>query len=241
MNNTTRFVILFEGRTGSSMLGGFLNQNPRITCLGEEVAALQSMGWAAQREWIETLFMNPSSLKDPRIKESADAIGFKVKLREIASADDFKQTIESRNIRVIHMTRSNLIKQVVSSIRAVDLHEKTGVYNIHVRHADAPEVPGSYSISPSRFDETLKWLEQATNRLGEFVESIETDVFTLTYEDVTSDTERQMALLCGFLGVPEASFRERTKKITSDNLAESVSNYEELRSIYEHTPYFDMF
>lgn len=240
MSIKIKYILLFEGRTGSTMLEELLNQNPSVTCFNEKAGQLFDQGWTAQQEWILAMCRNPFDLEGTLMKASAEAVGFRIKLRETANPEGLRQIIEAEDFRVIYMTRSNIIKQVVSSIRAIDLYRNSGVYNIPKYHASL-EVPGAYPIPPERFKEIFAWLDQASKRLDDFIDSLQANVFHLTYERLISNMEEAVKDVCAFLDVPSAPFETKTRKITHDDLSHCISNYEELRSLYHHTPYYDMF
>jgi LPS sulfotransferase NodH len=230
-----RAVLLFEGRTGSSALADALQQNPHISFLGEDVAHLRDQGWAAQRDWIQTLFWNTAAFSDRRIKAHANTVGFKVKLRDIADTAAFRELLESNQIRILHMTRDNLIKQVVSSIRAIDLYKATGRYNLRPNHAELK--PGPCKIRLSRFQDTLAWLEEHVEQLENFVSSLTVPVHHITYEQLQHDARDTVRQVFDFLGVPQATVRLRLIKITDDQLQNVIVNYDELKTYLADTKY----
>ena len=72
--NVKKFVILFEGRTGSSYLISSLDSHPKVRAFGEVLVASKSVGHEAQakrtKEILTTTFFSRNK-----------AIGFKTKLR----------------------------------------------------------------------------------------------------------------------------------------------------------------
>lgn len=239
MTITTRFIHLFEGRTGSSLLGGILNQNPAVISIGEELAALKPGGWKKQEEWLASLYFDTQNFDDPRVKPSATAVGCKVKLRDIADPAGLRAFIESNNIKVIHLRRDNFIKQVVSSIRAMDLHQETGHYNLRANQENLK--PAAYPIPPRKFNTTLLWLLDFVHRLDVFLAGLNLAPYRLSYEELQGDLEGEVNRLCAFLEVKPHPFVENLIKITSDNLAETISNYDELVRFYSDSKYGLMF
>jgi len=235
MTQLKRVIMLFEGRTGSSLLGDALNQNPRVSFLGEEVAYLLKEGWEKQQHWIESVFFSTSEFPDPRIKQGISVIGFKVKLREIADPSGLRDLIERHGIAIIHMTRENLIKQVVSTIRAMDLFKSSGKYNL--REKDKCLVPGPSVISLDRFKTTLTWLEQSVERLSAFIGTLTVPICHVTYEEVNRDLNGSVRSILQFLNVPHATVQPRLVKVTKDDLRDSVVNYEEIKGYIATTRY----
>ena len=230
-----KLILLFEGRTGSSMFGDMLNQHSAIGFMGEEVAHLLGRGWSAQEQWIRSLYSEPPTIQDPRLssKESLEVVGFKVKLREIADPAGLRETLLEHGAWVIHMTRRNLVKQVVSSIRAIDLNASSGKYNLHA--GEESLVPGAYPIPLHRFETTLQWLDSHVANLERFVANLPLPVLHLRYEDLVADPRATVAEVCAWLGVDYQELRGRSLKITSDDLASVISNYPELAAHYEGT------
>ena len=239
MNVQTRFIILFEGRTGSSLLGNLLNQHPQVSCLGEEVAALRHEGWAAQRAWIESLFLDTANFRDPRLKGTATALGFKVKLREIADAKAFGQWLDGSDVKVVHQQRLNFVKQVVSSVRAMKLYEQTGHYNLEPDQANLK--PGAYAIPKKRFNNTLLWLLEAEHKLALFLAVLTRPVLHSTYEDLCAGMNAEVARVFSFLGVSSQPVEPNTIKLTSDHLREVLENYDDLLAFYSGTGFEKMF
>lgn len=236
MNNT---IILFEGRTGSTHLATLLQQSPKISFLGEEPAELKSGGWNAQNTWITQLFDDPIRFNDCRIKPSFEVIGFRMKLRDVLDLEEFKHLLEKYNVSIIYMRRLNLVKQAISSIRAIDLSKARGYYNLdYQKHKDG--LP-SYTIPIQRFDRTLKWIEDVDNKLQQFIQTLTQPICRVSYEELLSDRDAVLTKVSQFLDIPHFQPKDVIAKHTSDNLQDVISNYSELLSHYQNTAYAEMF
>lgn len=239
MTITTRFMTLFEGRTGSSLLGGLLNQNPSIICLGEELAHLRKDGWSAQKEWLDQLYFNTENFQDHRIKDGASAVGCKIKLRDISDPEQLLKYIEANDIKIVHMRRDNFIKQVVSSIRAMDLHKETGNYNLSAKQKDLR--PDAYPIPIRKFNATLLWLLDFVHKLDVYIATLKQPPYLLSYEELNNDMLGEVHKLCAVLNAEPHDFVTNLIKVTSDDLREAVSNHDDLARFYSGTQYEDMF
>ena len=217
------------------MFGDMLNQHSRIGFHGEEVAHLRDQGWSAQAAWIDSLFADPPALCDERLsgREQLRAVGFKVKLREVASAEGLRTTLLQHRARVIHMTRRNIVKQAVSSVRAIDMYKKRGRYNLVP--GEEPLLPGCYPIPVRRFERILLWLEEHVEKLAGFVADLPLPVLEIRYEDVVADPSVALGDVCGWLGLEYEPLRCRRIKLTPDDLAAAVSNIAELERRYRGT------
>jgi LPS sulfotransferase NodH len=236
MKNT---IILFEGRTGSTHLATLLHQSPHISFLGEEPALLKPDGWQAQENWISQLFDAPSEFNDTRIKTSAKVLGFRIKLRDVAEPQQFKKLLEKYNVSIIYMKRLNLVKQAVSSIRAIDLSKTKGYYNLdHHKHQEGLS---AYSIPFQRFDQTLKWIEEVDLKLQDYIKTLNLPICEVSYEELLADRDAVLNKVVQFLDVPSFTPIEVIAKHTSDDLSEVISNFDVLFSRYKNTPYAEMF
>lgn len=236
MRNT---IIIFEGRTGSTHLATLLHQSPQVSFLGEEPAELKSQGWQAQKEWVCSLFDDPYNFDDSRIKKSAVVFGFRWKLRDVIDVEDYKRLLIKYNVFVIFMSRTNIVKQAVSSIRADDLAESKGYYN--VRKDKDKEGLSAYEIPFQRFDKKLKWLVDHDIKLKRFMQEIQQPICHITYEQLLSNRESVLGKVSDFLDIPKFSQKDRTAKHTNDDLSKAVTNFDELVSAYQGTKYADMF
>ena len=232
-------IILFEGRTGSTHLATLLHQSPNISFLGEEPALLKSEGWQAQENWICQLFDHPLEFNDPRIKPSAKVLGFRIKLRDVVNLQQFQKLLEKYDVSIIYMRRLNLVKQAVSSIRAIDLAKTKGYYNLdHHKHKDGLS---AYSIPFQRFDQTLKWIEEVDLKLQDFIKTLNQPICQVCYEELLANRDAVLNKVIQFLDVPPFTPVEVVAKHTSDDLSEVISNFDVLVSRYKNTPYAEMF
>ena len=133
-----KFVILFQGRTGSTFLVDALRRHPEVDADGEilQNEAQELRGWkthenAYRRAWrtgklgyrgtpVEAqLRRTEQRWRDAR--PDARAVGFKTKIRDLLDIESFKDLVEREGARIIMMERDNLVKQAVSRVRSMDL------------------------------------------------------------------------------------------------------------------------
>ncbi len=77
--------------------------------------------------------------------------------------------------------------------------------------------------------------------LESFVKGLHLPRLDLFYEEILLDESALRRRVFGFLGVPYRNTRAQTFKNTSDDLARSVTNLDELRRLYAGTRYARMF
>jgi LPS sulfotransferase NodH/GT2 family glycosyltransferase len=225
-----KFVVLFDGRAGSTYLMECLRSHPKIRTKGEELVRLREKGFGAQAEWIRSFFETPS-------KAHIRAVGFKTKLRDVTDPEEFAKLLKALNVSVIHLERRNVVKQTVSLLNAVRLYETTKDWNLY---AEADRLP-PLEIDLVKFADWLSQVEREALRIGRFVEKLPVPTLHLAYEDLLLDSEGTLTRALEFLGVPLEAVHARVMKNTSDDLRQAVSNFVKLRAQYAGTEYERMF
>ncbi|MBN2378097.1 MAG: hypothetical protein JXD22_16990 [Sedimentisphaerales bacterium] len=222
---TKKFIILFEGRTGSSHVRQLLNGHPDIVCDSEQLYGLNA---ASQKVKIAEM-----------LSVNIPFAGFKTKLRDVKDPDYFARLIERENIRIIYLDRKNLVKTVVSTLYAQMLVKKTGDYN---RRKQNMQEYGPIHIQYSEFEWHIKLRKELDEKLLTFFEKLSVTKTHVYYEEMLVDEEGFMRRLIEFLGAEWQPLNSSILiKAVSDDLRNSVANFDELRSRYIGTPYEAMF
>ena len=229
-DHVCRFVILFEGRTGSTYLIESLDSHPKVRAYGEKLVGLKKDGSKAQLEWVRKVLTPP-------IIGRRHAIGFKTKLRDIADPTAFAELLKEMQVRIIHLLRRNRIKAIVSTINSCRLKNVTNSYNLYKE--DNRLLPSPIDIND--FDWELKYREKLDSKLEIYVKNLKLPAQTLYYEDLLIDEFRTLQRTYDFLGVPFKLTKGKCIKNTRDDLREAIINFDELRSHYIGTPYENMF
>ena len=223
------FVLLFQGRVGSSYLTEALSSHLEIKMLDESFRRHRktaSIQLKAMRE-----FLTPPLLGSYR------AIGFKIKLYDVGDHKGFAELLKEERVYIIHMSRRNMVKQAVSWIRASRLYDATGDWNLY---KDADRL-AALTIDPAEFRTRLEQLEKRERVLRDYVMSLELPTLSLYYEDLFVDKRNTIDLVLPFLGVQPQPVEGAALKNTSDDLRQAIENFDELRSLYTGTPYEAMF
>src|SRR5262249_26215232 len=136
----TRFIILCAARTGSTMLRHMLNSHPNVRCHGEVMTGrgLDSLAGdrdgdaAVTRTLLDRRGSDPQGFLEDVVLDpgSAKAVGFKIKYEELLLSDYawlLGWLKSHREIRVIHLTRENRLKRLVSEVTATKVYR---LYNV---------------------------------------------------------------------------------------------------------------
>lgn len=228
----SKFVVLFTGRSGSSYLTSLLNSHPNVICEGEMLAQIIRNGEPIQRQlgWSRTFFEAGRS-------DGILAVGYKTKMADVADPEGFRGMLQELGIRVVHLVRRNLVKQVVSAINAERLFKRTGEWNIR----DERSRLGAFSIAPGEFDVALRNRVAGETQLSMAVKELAVPTLCVGYEDLLYELHSTLDGLFSFLEIPPAAVGSEFKKHTPDSLRDVVLNLAELKAVYAGTEYEAMF
>ncbi len=234
-----RFVLLFEGRTGSTYFMEALAQHPHIEARGEMLDPLLAQGAAAQLAWTRRYLTPP--WRGPH-----KAIGFKTKLRAVLDPLQFADLLRRHRVFVIHMQRRNRIKSVISTFRVMQLNAQKNDtdrqrpaerFNIYAPDQRPPPLP----VDIAKFREILQQRTQREQALAAYIADLRRPTLDLFYEDLMLTPTRTFDQVFDFLAVPSHPVSGQAIKLTSDDLRHVVLNFDELRSAFTGTPYLSMF
>lgn len=228
----SRFVILFTGRSGSSYLTSLLDSHPNIICEGEMLAEIVHVGEPPEKQlsWSRQFF------KATRPREIR-SVGYKTKLSDVVDPGGFWRLLDDLGVRLIHLIRPNLVKQVVSALNAERLHERTGQWNIQ----NEGERLGRLSVDRERFEGLLQNRVAGEKQLAASVAEMGRPAKQVVYEELLRKPEETLQEVYDFLDVPYRPVVSRFKKHTPDDLRAVVTNFDELKRHYAGTRFEAMF
>ena len=230
-----RFLILFEGRTGSTWLCNLLGGHPQIRCQHEILHARYCPGG---QEAVHRRFREAVSRVGGDGKR---VLGLQAKLNQLGNADDFRELLVELRVDVIHMKRRNIVKQVNSELRGAELAQNTGQFNLYKDDDRVPEI----AFGRKRFGDMLNRRLKREAAMDDFVRSLPLRKTLLHYEELQLDREGALGGLFDFLDVPHhdvtVGIPKQPMKHTSDDLREAVLNFDELKSHFAGTKYESMF
>ena len=145
-NFKTKFIITCAPRTGSTMLRMMLNSHPEIVCHGEAITLKRppNLGKKYQdyigktsQELAQIRAENPVNFLYSYIwnkeyyKANSKAVGLKLKYRQLQEEfkEVFQAILEDKEIRIIHLTRRNLLKRYLSNLLVTSGKTSTVILN----------------------------------------------------------------------------------------------------------------
>jgi LPS sulfotransferase NodH len=222
------FVILFQGRSGSTYLVEALSKHPSVCCDIERLVGLKKAGADAQLEWIDQHFQSHA--------EQFRAIGFKTKLEDVLDPAAFRSLLHRRRAKVILLTRKNIVKIVISWMNAERIYQLTGDWNLY----PPARTLTPFTVDVGMFERRLKLVEEGQSRLRAYAKELQLETLEFFYEDLLRDHDTAMCRAFEFLGATPAVFTGSCLKATNDNLQHAVANFHEIRQRFLGTAYQPM-
>lgn len=220
------FIVLTRSRTGSNLLLSFLNSHPNIFCEGEIFARLHGADPMTR--------LGRSFGKQPR---HIHAKGLKIFYYHPLDADarGLWDELERRSdIRVIHLTRENILRTLVSRKIAGVRDAWTGT---RFDRADFADKQVSFTVEDleTGFTQTREWEIEATRRFSAH------PFISLSYEALVADSTATYHRLLEFLGMPGGDPHTGLRQQNPEKLRDLISNYDELKRSFTGSRWESLF
>ena len=234
----SRFIILFQGRTGSTFLVNALQKHPEVRVRGEFLAPIDAYprrDAKTQNQALECFFEKPSLGKK--------IVGFKTKLMDVADKQAMKAFIEQHRIKTIVMTRKNQVKLAISRITSARIHERTKerygskAWNLYDEKDRLPP----QVIPVKEFQRVLDDVVKDIRRLDRFVSTLNVPKLHLEYTDLLKDKQVWFKSVFDFLEIRSMELDSNVRKNTNDDLRQCIVNFDELSQSVRDTPFESMF
>jgi hypothetical protein len=225
-----RLVVVFPGRAGGTYLGTTLASAPGWTFETEPLGIRRDLGPAGQLRWAAR-YLRGSRWRPP------EAIGLSTKVADVQDPDGFAVMVRALDARAVVLRRRNEVKQVVSILRARQLRDTVGRWNLR----DATGIPEPIRIDPDDLSLRLDRVRARNVETVAYAEQLGVPLLRLDYEDLLVTGGAAFARVLEHVGLPARPLTPVTVKATSDDLRRSVANFDELRERYVGTPYEAMF
>lgn len=243
MAKPKKFIIFGIQRTGTIYLMRILDSHPQIFCIGEafqdidtpchhqvqiprfqtfiKKSIIHRALFLIQRrrlvyEYLDNIYTSLSS----------DAFGFKLMLNQYENYPELSEYLKTRNYRIIHLIRKNLLKTHISQIRA----SRTGVYVARKLQRQI-----KINIPTNSLLYSLTDLKRKNLAIENYIKNLKLPCFTVYYENLQQNNN-ELNLILEYLEVDDTvDLSPKTKKITSDDLSTVVENYDEVVAILKNS------
>ncbi len=240
---TVPFVILFQGRSGSTWLTSMLNAHPQVVCryedfdtIGPDHTRRRLLNF--QNEMLEDPTNQQAQLHLLRLFErQATASGFKFKFpsQYFGYPEIVMLLLKQREtVRILHLDRANIVKRLISLQHLKYLRGTTSLAGCNVvrRHevrrfaVDIQEILDKAPFESLMREQLQCFVRQFPNHL------------TVEYDDLLGFPEESLQGVTDFLGVPRfEAIESRFRKATPDDLRDVLENYDELEASLAETPW----
>jgi LPS sulfotransferase NodH len=239
------FVVLTSARTGSTWLMDRLNRQPGVEAHGELFLnharmkpALASL--ADGKRFIEVRG-GPKFTRPRRVFSYLDAlcrpariVGFKLMYKQLQNYPEILVYLAVHRVRVIHLTRRNLLDVVVSE----ELAKLTGVS--HALADSSSSIP-MVQIDTGTIVNRLAGLRNKPNRVRQLIRLFINPMLEVTYESLLeNDDEFERILKYLEVANSRADAGSSLAKRGVRSHRESIANYDELQRRLDSTPFSHM-
>lgn len=245
------FLIWFHHRSGSTHLVSLLDSHPDIACWKEifyrgEGTATEDLFTQSQEPSVEAFLDHLWSYrwgrqgtrlwrKDPEAGLPR-GVGFKLKYQQ---AKVYPQVLEylhqKKNIKVIHLVRTNLLATLASAAMLPKLWER--MQRPHLLKGESPNsLERRVHLEPGRVLQDLARLETQIQYGRQQLRGLE--VLEVTYEDLLDAPTDTCRLVLEYLGLDSAvELSSGYAKVLPRSLFQTLSNAEEIQTALQGSRY----
>ncbi|MFN3917678.1 MAG: Stf0 family sulfotransferase [Flavobacteriales bacterium] len=214
-----KFIIITRSRTGSNFLISLLNDHPNIHALGEEYSKIGSK--STQRIWNQIFCKKPKNIH---------LVGFKLFYYHPLDSEDksvWEIIQKDPEIRLIHLTRKNLLRTYVSR----EIAKKTDVWSSNesggkLISKEQKKIELNISHCMADIENTINWQNTFKNRFENH------KILEINYEQLSNDTHKTMHEVFDFLETAQHPVTSELKKQNTESLSELISNYAEVSKAF---------
>ena len=235
----TRFVVISEARSGSTMLGSALASHPQMLMHGEIFgtgpAPLNFYGIDEMLPWPTPIEIHLKKSRDADpvrfldelvfAETARQAIGFKFKFEEFTDWPAVVDYITSRRLHVLFIRRQNLFDRYISEVEAL----ATGHFNSTDSTQNTPmsEAWLRDALTPDAVSQAIEKGLALENMLHTcFFRNPRTE---LVYEEIVGWEDAVSAKICNFLGIVPMPLQAQTVKMRGTKRVSLFGDLNELR------------
>ncbi|MBC7986178.1 MAG: sulfotransferase domain-containing protein [Sphingomonadaceae bacterium] len=244
----TKYVIVCQARTGSTMLATALQAHKDICAHGEvfgmrdshlnfwgiiyekDPPLIESMRRFRNEnpvQYLRDFVLNPGRFK---------SVGFKFKFEELSQEawkDVVADVAADRSLKILFLRRENLWQRFLSEFVAVHV---TKMFNTTDKSYEQPET--SIEIDPAKVEKAFQRSRRWERIYGAMF--ARHDRLDLSYEAISKDYDGVMREVQDFLGVPQANLKPATVKLT-DRRTTVIKNLDAIREHFAGTEFAEFF
>ena len=231
-----KYIILTQSRSGSALLATLLAQHPDVFRDGE----ILNTNKKNYKIKYPKLYLKARS----RIARSAKkgVYGCKIKYHHLsdhcnfshARVKSFIKELHSEGWKIIYLRRNNVLRKSVSSIAG----RQRGYRHVRKEHGkalekiwvDCDELLVSLRASERRIENDQDVLQDVPHLLVDY----ENDLLDASKHDQTCKR------VFKFIGISDAKVQSKFRRTSSDDLSNTIENYNEVKKFLNNTKYADL-
>jgi LPS sulfotransferase NodH len=214
-----RFAIVSTARTGSNYLSAGLKTSPSIRMYHEIFADHHRQIGKDFEKTLSTVFQLES--------KSTEIVGFKVFYNHL-NEEEWQKLQSYRDLKIIHLTRKNRLRTVIS----LEIAFKTGYWTKSGNFGEPKDK--RLILDPSKLMTRLEEIEEgeAATR-SRFSDR---QLLEVVYEELVQSPREMFASVGSYLGVDNIDPEQiRLKKQNPEPLTQLISNYDEIAAALKQT------
>lgn len=232
MTSRTTFVLVNNGRSGSTLLADLLRSHPAIDCQDEILNESRWQGWRRPAGWLLRALPTPY-LERQAGRSARPVYGFKLKTGgQVHNLGRTLHSLHRRGWRLIYLHRRDALQQTFSWCVA----ETSGRWQTT---AGQPTVTqGAVTLNVDEFMCALRTCVQDRQTLADLMREL--PHLPLVYEDDLQSSDLWTATgarVCARLGVDPASLTSRFVKTWDRPYADLVTNYAAIIAAVAGSPF----
>lgn len=216
-----RFAIVGNARTGSNYLLDGLKSSPAIRMYHEIFASHNRRVGADFDKILSTVFQYED--------KSTQAVGFKVFYNHLTE-EEWNKLVACQGLKVIHLTRRNRLRTVIS----LEIAFKTGQWTKSGNSGGPREK--RVTLDPLKLIQRLEQIEEgevATRR-----RFCDRPTLEVVYEELVRSPEQVFTAVGAYLGVEGIDpGKIRLKRQNPETLPQLIVNYDEVEAVLQNTKF----
>ena len=247
----TKYVIVCQARTGSTMLSSALENHIEVCGHGEvlnlrndKVLEFYGLNYNQPGPIVNLLrtklALSPADYLHEYVFYAGDlkAVGFKFKYEELSNPLFFGARTylqRCKDIKIIHMIRENLWERFLSEHIAINITKRFNSRDEPIRLSELKFSLNKEKVKSS-FDQTEEWQKRYFSLFSNH------DSIKVCYEKFLEDPNSEFSRVTDFLNVSSVNFEPLTKRISKEQSQnEMVTNLSEIKNFFSDTKYSKFF
>ena len=214
-----RFAIVANARTGSNYLLDGLKSSPYIRMYHEIFASHNREVGKDFEKILSTVYQYESRL--------TRLVGFKIFYNHLTE-DEWNKLVTYRDLRIIHLTRKNRLRTVIS----LEIAFKTGQWT----QSGGSEKPKEkrVTLEPLKLLKRLEQIEEG--EAATRARFCDRKMLEIVYEDLVRSPDDMFGYVSTYLGVNGLDpGKIRLKRQNPESLSQLIVNYDEVESVLRNT------